>query len=607
MAGLAGLLCAAPALAERETGVAAAAFDGGVTQALFDPLDGINPPPLYLERREAPPFLEERRALMGNLRDAGDDTPAQARALTDLAEFYFAHGLASEGLSVLAAVQGPDLPLAHALRASAFELALGLIDPLERPLTERARALLAPRHEEWPDQPLFLVLDHLREGRCEAAGELLDAAVTRLARFSRPVQERVLPGLLECAIETQQWRLARDLAAAFEAYPSLKRGAAYHFLLGRVAEAGDAPLAAFDSYVQAQGGHDLWAHRARRALVDLGLAHDALAPDDAVALLSQEAEMWRGGEEGAQTLRDLGSLQLIAEDAAGAVETYGRIIVRHPKSPEAQEARQKARVLIDELYRKGAAHEITLGRFMASHERIAPFFRFNADFAEAAELLADTFLKAGATTMAAREYSTTHDYLTAGQDLGISDPGEGHLERLKVKEAEALAAGGQWDTLGALLAQPLEPADAALRERYDMVSARYLQHTGRVSELLGGDGEDAPEQVLRLRAQARFDEGDWTAAVAAYGRLHDRLGDAMPLPDSIRYLLAAHRSEDMAQTAEIARAFPALTELPAWKDIERSLTRAAPELLPLREDTARARIDGGADLLETLPGSEQVN
>lgn len=81
----------------------------------------------------------------------------------------------------------------------------------------------------------------------------------------------------------------------------------------------------------------------------------------------------------------------------------------------------------------------------------------------------------------------------------------------------------------------------------------------------------------------------------------------MPLPDAIRYLLAAHRSGDMAQTAEIARAFPALTELPAWADISRSLTQAAPDLLPLREETARARIDSAGEVLETLPGAEQLN
>lgn len=604
---LALLLGATPAPAEREAGVVASTLEERFAPSLLNPLDVINPPPLYLERREARPFLEERRVLMGRVRAAEGDSAAEARALTDLAEFYFAHGLAPEGLSVLGAVHGPGLPLAHELRASAFELALGLIDPLQRPLTERARALLEPGHRDWEDQPLFLALSHLRDGRCDAAGELLDAAVSRLARFSKPVQERVLPGLLECAIETRQWMLARDLAAAFDAYPELKGGSAYRYLLGRVAESGDAPLAAFDSYVQAQGGDDLWAHRARRALVDLGLEHEALEPDEAVALLAREAELWRGGEEGAATLRDLASLQLIAEDPASAVETYGRIIVRHPDSDEAKEARQKARTLIDEIYRKGAAREVSLGRYMADHERIAPFFRFNPAFAEASELLADTFLTAGATTIAAREYATIHDYLVAGQDLGISEIAAGHLERLKIKEAEALAAGGQWETLGALLAQPLEIDDAGLRRRYEMVSADYLQETGRASELLGGSTDEAPEQVLRLRAQARFDGADWAAAVAAYGRLHDRLGAAMPLPDAIRYLLAAHRSGDMAQTAEIARAFPALTELPAWADISRSLTQAAPDLLPLREETARARIDSAGEVLETLPGAEQLN
>ncbi|MBY6006462.1 hypothetical protein KUV62_21235 [Salipiger bermudensis] len=604
---LAFLLSAAPASAEREAGVVASTLEDRFSPALLKPLEVINPPPLYLEQRETLPFLDERRALMSRIREAEAGSPDAARALTDLAEFYFAHGMASEGLSVLDAVQGPGLPLAHELRASAFELALGLTDPLRRPLTDRAQALLEPGHGEWADQPLFLALSHMRDGRCDEAGALLDEAVTRLARFSKPVQERVLPGLLECAIETQQWRLARDLAAAFDAYPELKGGSAYRFLLGRVAEAGDAPLAAFDSYVQAQGGNDFWAHRARRALVDLGLAHEALAPEEAVTLLAQEAEIWRGGEEGASTLRDLASLQLIAKDPASAIETYGRIIVRHPESAEANEARQKARTLIDELYRAGAAREVSLGRFMAHHERIAPFFRFNLAFADASELLADTFLKAGATTIAAREYATIHDYLVAGQDLGITETGPGHLERLKIKEAEALAAGGQWETLGALLAQPLEIDDAGLRRRYDLVSADYLEETGQASELLSGSTDEAPEQVLRLRAQARFDEADWSAAVAAYGLLHERLGSEMPLPDSIRYLLAAHRDGDLAQTAELARAFPALTELPAWADISRSLTQAAPELLPLREETARARIESAGDVLETLPGAEQLN
>ncbi|MEQ5870639.1 hypothetical protein J4E08_12090 [Sagittula sp. NFXS13] len=597
------ILCAVPVLAERDAGASVTTFEAPALGSMRV----IDPAPLYLSRREMRPFLEERRELMRRLQGAEEDATARARALTDLAEFHFAHAMAPEGLSLLASVDGAELPLAHRLRAAAFELALGLIDLRERPLTGRAKALLDPVHRDWADQPLFLALHHIGEGRCSEAAVLLDAAVGRFARFSSSVQERVLPGLLECAIRSERWRLAKDIAAAFDAYPSLRGSPAYHFLLGEVAREGEAPLAAFDSFVRAQSGDDLWAHRARRALVDLGLGEDVLGPDEAVRLLSQEAQMWRGGPEAAETLHALASLQMIAEDQVGAIETYGQLMVRHPGTTQASDAQQKARTLIDALYRRGAARDISLTRYMAAHERIAPLFRFTLNFSEAATLLADTFLAAGGTTIAAREYATIHDYLVAGQDLGIVDIPEGALQRLKVKEAEALAAGGQWETLGALLAQPLDLDDPDLRRRLERVSVRLLQETGRSSELLTGTAEDAPDQVLRLRAQARFDAAEWPEAMAAYGRLHDRLGGGMPLPDSIRYLLAAHRSGDMVRTAEIARTFPALTELPAWADISRSLTHAAPELLPLRQDTARARIESAGEVLETLPGREQLN
>ncbi|MCR8550586.1 hypothetical protein M4578_22415 [Salipiger sp. P9] len=600
---MAVLLCACPVLAQRSPVDAA----DQLTPALLSPMRVIDPPALYLAQRQAQPFLEERKALMEAVIAAGDRQPDLARALTDLAEFFFAHAMAPEGLSVLGHVGGTEVPPAHELRAGAFELALGLIDPRDRPLTERARALLEPVHAGWADQPLFLALSHLRDADCAGAGPLLTDAVMRLARFPKPVQERVLPGFLECAIETEQWRLARDLAGAFDSYPALKDSPAYHFLLGRVAEMGDEPLAAFDSYVQAQDGSDLWAHRARRALVDLSLRHEAVSTEEAVTMLSLETELWRGDRYGGETLDDLASLQAISGDPVSAIESYGRLIQRQADSPLADVAQQKARALIDDLYQSGASAEVPLGRFMGWHERIAPYFRFTVGFALSSERFADRFLAAGATTVAAREYATIHDYLTAAQDLGIAEAEPGQLDRLSVKEAEALLAGGQIETLGALLAQPVTPADPDLARRYALVSARYLEETGQTGELLKDEGGEVPVQILRLRAQAQFERADWPAALAAYGALRDRLGDALPLPDAIRYLLAAHRNGDSAKTAELAQEFPSLTELPGWGDIARGLTIAAPELLPLREDTARARIENAQEMLDSLPDVDKLN
>ncbi len=604
---LALLLCACPALAER----AGPQHFAQVTPAALSEPRVIDPPALYLGPRPERPFLEERAARMEAVIAAGDRQPDQARALTDLAEFYFAHAMAAEGLSVLGAVGGEEVPPAHRLRAQAFELALGLIDARDRMLTPRAEALLDPVHAEWPDQPLFLAMSHIRDGSCVDARTLLDEAAQRLSRFPAPVRARVLPGFLECAIDTGQWQLARDIAASFEDYPELRDGGAYHFLLGQVAEAVNEPLAAFDSYARVMDGRDIWAHRARRALVTLGLTRDALSTSDAIRLLKLEAEMWRGDDSAGDVLDELASLQIIAGRKVDAIETYGLLITRRSGTAQATAAQQKARALIEDLYRKGSEGEIPLGRFMADHQRISRYFRFTQSFALASELFADTFRKAGATKVAAEEYATTHDYLTAAQDLGITTAEEGQLSRLKVKEAETLLAGGQFMALGALLLQPISLTDPELKRRFDLVSARYFDETGQTAELLAeGQGAEEGEetiQILRLRALARFERGEWAPAAAAYGQLHAREGAEMRLPDAIRYLLAAHRSGADSRAAELAGEFPSLTELPGWAEIARGLTSEAPALLPLREETARARIEKAQETLDSLPDVGRLN
>jgi len=603
------LLLAAPVQADRapEAGVAAQVQRAADRPTLRSTAWVLDPPVLYLTQRQTRPFLDERRALMARVGQATPGGVDHARALTDLAELHLAHGMAAEGLSLLSALDDEGLPPVHRLRAAAFELALGLIDTRDRPLTDRARALLGPDHAAWPDQPLFLTMDHIRNGRLKSAGALLPDAVDRLARFPAAVQELLLPGFLESAIATGQWRLARDLAAAFTAFPTLRNSPAYHYLLGLAAEAGEDPLAAFDSYAQAMAGRDRWAHRARRALVDLGLEHEALTAGEAVTLLSLEKELWRGDDSAGAVLHDLASLQMVEGDQIGAVETYGTIIATRPNSAQAAEARQKARALISKLYEKGAAGEISLSSFMTAHQRIARLFRFDLSFADHAEAFADTFMATGATTLAAQEYATIRDYLAVAEDLGLGDLAPDRLAALAVKQAGALLAGGQYDALAGLLEQGIEPQSPELQEKLNLIAARYFSETGQTARLTDGTPGDASPQRLAIRAQAWFDRAEWAGAEAAYADLWAQQGNEMAFPHAINFLLAAYRNGNMARTAELAREFPKLTDLPGWAEIAAGLTEAAPELLPLREDTARARIEQADQRMETLPDIAGTN
>ena len=560
---------------------------------------GLEPPELYLARRTPQPFLDERRTLSAAV-VAAVNPAAHARALSDLAEFHLAHGMAAEGLSLLAGLSDGDMPPAHRLRAAALELALGVIDTRPRPLTDRARALLDPRHRGWADQPLFAALDAIRDGRPGDAGPWLEDAVTRLARFPKPVQERALPGLLEAAIETRQWVLARDLAAAFEAFPALAGTPAYHYLLGRAAQAGDESVAAFDSYVRAMGGGDLYAHRARRAIVEMGLDKAALSPAEAVELLEVESNLWRGDASAAEVLNDLASLLLVEGDQVGAIETYGHLIAQHPDAPQAHAARQKARALVAKLYEAGAGGLISLSEFMAAHDRIARLFRFDPNFADPAEAYADMFRATGATTIAALEYETIHDYLAVAEDLGLVDLAPGRLAGLRIKQAGALLAGGQYDVLAPVLDRGLTGADGAQQADFALIAARYRDETGQPVAPAGEGGDPSP-QMLALRARALFDQGDWAAAEAAYAELWAQEGEGLAFPQAVNFLLATYRNGNMAQAAALAEEFPSLTTLPGWAGIAAGLSQSAPALLPLRADTARARIENAREVLDRLP------
>ncbi|WP_163851531.1 tetratricopeptide repeat protein [Pseudooceanicola aestuarii] len=559
-----------------------------------------DPPELYLFQSVRPPFLEERRKLIARLRVPGQGVAAQARAVTDLAELHLAHAMAPEGLSLLASLQGADLPPAHRLRAAALELALGLVDRRDRPLTDRAAALLGPAHVGWADQPLFLALWHLRHGEIDQAAPILPDAVQRLARFPRAVQARFLPELLECAVTSRQWRLARDLAAAFDSYPALRDGTAYHLLLGRVAEQNGDLLGAFDSYARAMDGRDLWAHRARRAMVDLGLRSETLPVAEAITLYTQESRMWRGDGQERQVLDALATLQMIDGRTVEALETYGRLIATHPGTAQSRAATQKAHRLMEVLYADGAAGRMPLGAFMAAHRRAERIFRFDPVFSRMGEVFADTFLAAGATGVAAREYSVLTDYLIVTQDLGLDPSPPERMAGLKLKEAQALLNGGRFAELGQLLASGITTDSPGLHRQHQTLAARYFEETGQRPDILT-DVADAPLPVQRVRARSLFEQADWAAARDAYVVLWDQQGVAMAPQDAIKLLLAAYRSGDLALTARTATAFPDVTDLPGWAEIAQGLTTQAPDLWPLSEDLARARMDNARQALDRLP------
>lgn len=590
-------------------------------------------------------FIDDRHRLATRLVEASEAVAAGRAPLSllsearlNLAEFYTAHVMLAEARSLLRPLDLAAMPPVLAGRVLAQRAAVSLLAG-DRPVRPEP---LGPEWKAWPDQPLWKVLSHAlaravpdeapvmalipedptaasdlwEEAEPEKAAPVvarpappvegrptpadLAAAVARLSAFPAPFVEAVLPGLLELAIDLRSWGVARDLARRFDDHAALRDGESYYYLLGRAAEAGDARLVAFDNYVRASEGMGRDAQRARLALVSLGLASRSLRPEEARDLMAEAKGMWRGDELAVTTLRRLARIELSLGNPLEALLAYGEVIVNYPGHSDAPLIRQKANVLLDQFYDAGARGELPLSEFLTGHRRLAIHYRFEDDFARHAESFADTLLAAGATSVASAEYDAVHDYLSVSRDLGLQDIPEARTDALRVKQIRALIAGGQHEEAAMLLSQARVGASPEQEQRLALLAARIYALVDDRSALLATRLVEPTPGYKRLMAEARFANTDWAAARDTYRDLWLAEGNGFPFRDAISLLLAAHRSGDVELTRELARAFPALTDVPQWAEIAQGLTEPAAAVDPLASDGVRSRMERAGRTLDNL-------
>lgn len=565
-------------------------------QMLYEPREGLSD---FVTERVL--IMEALLASRGRASAQWGISAATSDALLALARLHYRHGFAPEGLSVLQGLDGAKLTADQQLRRATLELALGLIDTRrDIPLTDAARAMLGASSSDWPDQDLFRALDAVHRQRFAEAADYLPEARDRLNRLPAGYRAAVLPDLLEAAITTQQWRVARDFALEFRRHPDLADAGSFHYLLGRAAEAGGDMLAAFDSYARAGETHDLYGHRARTAVISMGLSQGYITLEEARVLLQQEAQKWRGDDYALAVLKDLAALDQADDDKVGAIHTLGTIIDRYPESNEAGLARQKARSLIAEVYDAGATGKMPISDFLQAHRIISPDFRFEPGFDAQAERFANRFLAIGSTLVAAQEYEAVHDHLAVGRDLGIGEVEDQRLDELRLKQARALTMGGQYETALSVLRDPLLSGQADLDDERSQLLAQLYADTGQSAAVLETSISEPSVEFLRLKADAYFDRGEWAEAQSTYQEIWDEVGHELPLEDGIQFLLSAYRNNDLSTTATLTKAFPDLTTIPQWSAIAEGLVDPAAELWPLRTDTARQRMDAASRALEDV-------
>ncbi|MDP5333570.1 MAG: hypothetical protein NWR54_01085 [Paracoccaceae bacterium] len=565
-------------------------------------------PPLAPELARFDPamFLEERHrltealsALRDRLETAIRPAPTEIDLLLDLAALHLSQRMLPEARSFLNALPdagggtsagSPQLAPTQVGRAAALGAALDGFG---------AAAGLAPAG--WADAPLFDALHHVGAGNLDAARPLLPQAAVILAGYPVALSDAVLPPLLMAAIETGAWDVARDLATRLGARKDKGLSTPYRYLLGRAAALGGDMVAAFDNHALAASGTDEWAQRSRLALIDIGRTTGTLATDDARQMLQQTRALWTGGALGLATLQRIAGLELAERRDLPALDALADIIRLHPDTREAEAAVQQAHAMIAAIYERGLAGDIPLAEMVAAHRAIARDYRFDQVFPPLAEAFADLLAESGASGLAAAEYAALRAQIDAQESPadGVAIAGQDQAgDRLRLKHAAALQQGGRLSEAEELLADPVTTPDPLLQDRYNFMRAQLFAATDRPADVLTTRMVAPSDAYRRLRAEAAFELGEWDAAREAYEQLLRRLGPDMQAEDRINLLLATFRSGDPDRLRELTRSFPELGD--RWTALAEGLTADAPDVLPLRDASARQRVEKADNALRLL-------
>ncbi len=595
---------AAPDVAVRDGLIRTFAKPSGAGQVLRQ----MTPPPLgpVLARFTPNRFLEHRQELMGALYVLRDGlisairpTPKEMDLLIDLAALHLSQRMLPEARSFLDALPeavgpsgggGARMTAAQEGRARSIGAALDGFSDVE-----------ASVPAGWPDAPLFEALQHITRKEYIAARPLLGKAVAILDAYPPALADRAFPKLFLAAIESGAWDVARDLAERLRVDDDSNHSAAYRYLLGRAAELGGDYVAALDNHAAAAAGTDDWAQLSRLALIDLGRVTATLPAEDARQLLTQTRTLWSGGALGLTPLQRLAGLELSERRDLPALDVLADIIRRHPDTREAEAAAEKAHALIEEIYARGLMGGMPLADLLDAHRAIAHDYRFDVAFDAFAESFADHLAASGASSLAAAEFKELRDRIDARAKASEDDTTAAQVltrDRLRLKHASALRQGGRLDEAETLLAAPVTAPDPALQDHYNLMRAQLFAAMNRPADVLATEMSTPSIDYLRLRAEAAFGLGNWDAARETYEQLLERLGSGLRPGDRINLLLATHRGSDPDRLHDLTLSFPELGE--NWAALAAGLTAEAPEVLPLRGDAARERVENAESALRLL-------
>lgn len=526
-------------------------------------------------------FYPRRQQLQFALADA--TSIARTKPRMDLAQFYFANGLAPEakGLLRVIAEADPDyanLPSFKALRGAA-QFMMGRSDEALKDLSDRA-------------------LDGIREvalwrGAAFAALGKWNEAVEQFARageipadYPRNYTTEIALLAAQAAIRVGDNRGAGQFLNVVAAgAPTDSEQARINYLRGLVLKATGDTDAAFDLWRPLAEGADRWARvRAARAIIEQELAQGKISNADALQRLEGLRFAWRGDDLEFDLLRRLGDLYLAENDFRNGLATLREAATLFPEHPDTPAMARTMTDAFARLYLEGGAERMPPLTALALYDDFRELTPPGARGNEMIQRLADRLVSVDLLDRAANLLDRQVKFRLEGVEKARIGA---RLALIRLLDRRPEAAVGALDES----AVPGIPVELA-RER-NRLRARAQFDLGNPDQAIALLQPDTSREADLLRADILWRQQNWGGAADVFARLADPLADKRDLTEReatlvLNWAISASMSENTPMVVLIRQNFAQAMDATRFREAFRLITNTTSgDLNDLRTLTQR--------------------
>ena len=485
-------------------------------------------------------FLDRRQDLQLRISEATSISRSGPRL--ELAQFYFARGLAAEAIGLLRTIEQSDEDLAKrpdvkALRGAA-DFMLGRYEDAEASLDD-------PSLNGYSEAELWRGVATAAQGKWNEAVEHFARAGEIPGGYPRNYTTELALLAAEAAIRAGDYRGAGSfLDVVAEGAPTPNEKARLDFLRARVLLASGDAETALEIWRRLADGDDRWARvRSERALIEFALANNQMSGKEAADRLDQLRYAWRGDRLEFELLRELGKLRLADNDYVQGLDAYRQAVTFFPNSPETKVAAQELTKAFSDIFTQGAIEGMTPLQALALYDEFRELTPVGQAGDKIIEGLADRLVRVDLLDRAARLLDRQVKFRLQGVEKA----------RVGARLAVIHLLDRQPDSSIKALDESVAPGltDALAQERRRL-RARAIFELGDAQgalKLLEGDNSHEADLLL---SDIHWRTQNWVEAAKVFRRLVGNAGlDGSRIkPDAAQFILNWAVSLSLSDNAE---------------------------------------------------------